>query len=99
MTKLETVAAAVVANGESLKTADDFGMMWLGIKEVCLAIERQMGCECDIAEIHAALLKVANLSPRDDPQARRWIEAQWPFGWDPRTGNPSDRRLVVNKRS
>lgn len=98
LTKLETVAKSVVENGDSLRTRDRFGGMWLGIREVCIEIERQMGRECNIHEIHRALLKVANLSPRDDPQATEWIDQQWAFGWDPGTGNERDRRLVVNKR-
>lgn len=67
----------------------------LGIREVALEIEERLP-GVTLEQIHAALLKVANLYPCDDPRERRKpeIARQYSMAYHP-SNDPSEARIWV----
>lgn len=82
--KIETVTAAVVAEMSAAN-----GRARIGIRELSIAIEERMGREVDIADIHAAVLRVAAFYGSDNPRCKE-AARQHNFGYQA----PGGSRLV-----
>lgn len=68
----------------------------VGIREVALAVEEMVG-EVTLDQVHAAVLKVANFYPSDNPQDNE-AERQRSFAWHGGETDPMNWRVWVFKK-
>ncbi|MGK3981274.1 hypothetical protein WMF38_57285 [Sorangium sp. So ce118] len=92
-TTASKIEAAVVKVVSELWAAHLAGGARCGIREVAIAVEEAMGCEVDIADVHAAVRKTCVFWASDDPRCKD-APKQWNFGYQPPGTKKETDRLI-----